>query len=174
MYPRDRRRWVAVFCKLANVSVSLLISGPRMGKNHSRSILGGPDMMVRLLSSEKSFTREHHGSALNLSRSFWLNLASGRRVAPLRTFFTTCGEVRSLAVLGSPPGHSATVSGTPLRCAAFRRSPATVALVSEPCPDTRRNRKIKLGASDHELAGHAPVNHSPRSGPRFPFAPFLL
>ena len=48
MYPRDRRRWAAVFCKLANAPVSLLILGPRMGKNHSRPILAGPDTMTTL------------------------------------------------------------------------------------------------------------------------------
>jgi hypothetical protein len=109
MYPRDRRRWDDVFSKLANVSVSLLIFGPRMGKNHSRPILAGPDTMATLLSSEESFKREHHGSAENSRLTF---LGRGTRVAPLKTCFTTWGEVRSSATLGSPPGHSATVSRT--------------------------------------------------------------
>ena len=77
MYPRDRRRWDAVFCKLANVSVSLLISGPRMGKNQSCTIFAGPDTIAILLSSEKSFRREHHGSCANVRLSSKLNL--GRR-----------------------------------------------------------------------------------------------
>jgi hypothetical protein len=71
MYPRDRRRWDDVFSKLANVSVSLLIFGPRMGKNHSRPILAGPDTMATLLSSEESFKREHHGSAENSRLTFF-------------------------------------------------------------------------------------------------------
>jgi hypothetical protein len=107
VYPRDRRRWSAVLRKLANVSVALLILGPRMGKNHSRPILAGPDTMATLLSSEESFRREHHGSAVNVRLSFRLNLGRGKRVAPFRTFLTTWGEVRSSTALGSPPGHSA-------------------------------------------------------------------
>jgi hypothetical protein len=130
-YPRDRRRWAAVFCKLLNVSFSLLILGPRMGKNHPLPILAGPDTTATRLSSEESFRREHHGSAVNLRLSFWLNLGRGTRLALARTFFTTWGEVRSSAVFGSPPGHSATVSRMPLRCAAFRRSPATAAPVRQ-------------------------------------------
>ena len=93
VYPRDLRSRDAVFCKLANVSVSFLNSGPRMGKNHSRPILAGPDTMTTLLSSEESFRREHHGSAVNLRLSFWLNLGRGTRIAPVKTFFTTLGEV---------------------------------------------------------------------------------
>lgn len=123
VYPRDRRRWDAALCKLVNVSVSLRISGPRTGKNHPLPIFAGPDTMATLLSSEKSFKREHHGSAENFRRSF---LDRGTRGAPPRIFFTTSGEVRSSAFFGSSPGHSETVSRTPLRRAAFRRSPATV------------------------------------------------
>src|SRR5262249_17012967 len=93
IYPRDRRRRDAVFCKLAKVSVSLLFSGPTTGKNHSRPILAGPDTTATLLSSDESFRREHHGSAANSRRSFRHNLGRGTRVAPLRMFFTVWGEV---------------------------------------------------------------------------------
>src|SRR5271167_2072054 len=84
VYLPDRQRWAAVFCKLANVSVCLLILGPRIGKNHSRPILAGPDTMATLLSSEESFKREHHGSAANSRLSF---LGRGTRVAPLKTCY---------------------------------------------------------------------------------------
>jgi hypothetical protein len=117
-YPRDLRSWDAFFCKLANVSVFFLISGPRMGKNHSRPILAGPDTIATLLSSEESFRREHHGSSANLRLSFGLNVGRRTRVAPPRTFLTSWGEVRSSSVLGSPPGHSATVR-PPSECRYF-------------------------------------------------------
>ena len=144
VYPCDRRRWDAVFCKLPNVSFSLLISGPRMGKNHSRPILAGPDTMAILLSSERSFRREHHGSASKVTSIFQAQFWKGHAGSTSQNLFHYLGGSAKLCGCWLParPFCDREPYAFTMRGLQKKSGNCCAMTIGSDCPDTRRHRKI--------------------------------